>query len=239
MDPPSMLYSQLKAVEPFFLLADPNVIESEEHIMKMANHTNTITSRVGIPLVFKSSFVKANRTSSKSFCGLGMVEVLKILEKVKVAYDRPIVTDVHDSIQTDLLVVAAKTGKIVHIKKGQFCAPSMGILSCYVMANSAEKVRLAGNPNVMLDGEGVASGGLRELIPCIVRTAVAIGVDGIFMEVHDDPLSAPIDGSTQWPLRHLEELLEELIAIADLGFGFRAYGSGIRILHCELGLELK
>ncbi|XP_025629415.1 2-dehydro-3-deoxyphosphooctonate aldolase-like [Arachis hypogaea] len=261
MDLPSMLYSQLKAVEPFFLLADPNVIESEEHIMKMANHTNTITSRVGIPLVFKSSFVKANRTSSKSFGGLGMVEVLKILEKVKVAYDLPIVIDVHDSIQvrlvgrivdiiqitaflcrqTDLLVVAAKTGKIVHIKKGQFCAPSMGILSCYVMANSAEKVRLAGNPNVMvcergtmfgyndfivdprnlewmreancpivanithilqqparkkLDGGGVASGGLRELIPCIVRAAVAIGVDGIFMEVHDDPLSAPVDGST-------------------------------------------
>jgi 2-dehydro-3-deoxyphosphooctonate aldolase (KDO 8-P synthase) len=65
-----------------------------------------------------------------------------------------------------------------------------------------------------LDGGGVASGGLRELIPCIARTAVAVGVDGIFMEVHDDPLSAPVDGPTQWPLRHLEELLEELIAIA-------------------------
>ncbi|XP_020970764.1 2-dehydro-3-deoxyphosphooctonate aldolase-like [Arachis ipaensis] len=280
MEPPSMLYSQLKATELVFLLAGPNVIESEEYIMKLAKHIKTITS-VGIPLVFKSSFVKANRTSSKSFGGLGMVEVLKILEKVKVAYDLPIVIDVHDSIQvrlvgrivdiiqitaflcrqTDLLVVAAKTGKIVHIKKGQFCAPSMGILSCYVMANSAEKVRLAGNPNVMvcergtmfgyndfivdprnlewmreancpivsqylfyymflfkmnylnlsmlsysmegynmlgrkLDGGGVASGGLRELIPCIVRAAVAIGVDGIFMEVHDDPLSAPVDGST-------------------------------------------
>ncbi|XLR08133.1 hypothetical protein S83_036077, partial [Arachis hypogaea] len=284
MEPPSMLYSQLKATELVFLLAGPNVIESEEYIMKLAKHIKTITSgydiltssrvcatfRVGIPLVFKSSFVKANRTSSKSFGGLGMVEVLKILEKVKVAYDLPIVIDVHDSIQklykyyigrivdiiqitaflcrqTDLLVVAAKTGKIVHIKKGQFCAPSMGILSCYVMANSAEKVRLAGNPNVMvcergtmfgyndfivdprnlewmreancpivsqylfyymflfkmnylnlsmlsysmegynmlgrkLDGGGVASGGLRELIPCIVRAAVAIGVDGIFME---------------------------------------------------------
>ncbi|XLR08146.1 hypothetical protein S83_036084, partial [Arachis hypogaea] len=130
------------ATELVFLLSGPNVIESEEYIMKLAKHIKTITSgydivllyatfRVGIPLVFKSSFVKANRTSSKSFCGLGMVEVLKILEKVKVAYDRPIVTDVHDSIQTDLLVVAAKTGKIVHIKKGQFCAPSMGILSCY------------------------------------------------------------------------------------------------------------
>ncbi|XLR08134.1 hypothetical protein S83_036072, partial [Arachis hypogaea] len=252
------------ATELVFLLAGPNVIKSEEHIMKMAKYIKTITSRydiltssrvcatfrVVIPLVFKSSFVKANRTSSKSFCGLGMVEVLKILEKVKVAYDLFIVADVHESIQcevvgriadiiqitaflcrqTDLLIVAAKTEKIIHVKKGQFCAPS-------VMANLAEKVQLAGNPNVMvcergtmfryndlifdprnlewmreancpiLDGGGVASGGLRELIPCIVRTAVAIGVDGIFMEllnaflvlkVHDDLLSAPIDGPTQW-----------------------------------------
>ncbi|XP_027353307.1 2-dehydro-3-deoxyphosphooctonate aldolase isoform X2 [Abrus precatorius] len=236
-----------------------------------------ISFRVGIPLVFKSSFDKANRTSSKSFRGPGMIEGLKILEKAKIAYDIPIVTDVHESNQceavgrvadiiqipaflcrqTDLLVEAAKTGKIVHIKKGQFCAPS-------VMTNSAEKVRLAGNPNVMvcergtmfgyndlivdprnlewmreancpivadithslqqpagkkLDGGGVASGGLRELIPCIARTAVAVGVDGIFMEVHDDPLNAPVDGPTQWPLRHLEELLEELVAIARVSKG--------------------
>ncbi|PPD95188.1 hypothetical protein GOBAR_DD07786 [Gossypium barbadense] len=135
--------------------------------------------------------------------------------------------------QTDLLVEAAKTGRIINIKKGQFCAPS-------VMINSAEKIRLAGNPNVMvcergtmfgyrkvqspqpcfqhddlivdprnlewmreancpvLDGGGVASGGFRELIPCIARTAVAVGVDGIFMEVHDNPLNAPVDGPTQW-----------------------------------------
>ncbi|KAI5428252.1 hypothetical protein KIW84_033306 [Lathyrus oleraceus] len=163
--------------------------------------------------------------------------------------------------QTDLLVAAAKTGKIINIKKGQFCAPS-------VMANSAEKVRLAGNPNVMvcergtmfgyndlivdprnlewmreancpvvadithslqqpagkkLDGGGVASGGLRELIPCIARTSVAVGVDGIFMEVHDDPLNAPVDGPTQWPLRHLEELLEELIAISRVSKGKKPF----------------
>ncbi|KAG6630519.1 hypothetical protein CIPAW_13G024200 [Carya illinoinensis] len=206
-----------------------------------------------------------------------MIEGLKILEKVKIAYDIPVVTDVHETIQcesvgrvadiiqipaflcrqTDLLVAAAKTGKIVNIKKGQFRAPS-------VTVNSAEKVRSAGNPNVMvcergtmfgyidlivdprnlewirdancpvvadvthalqqpagkkLDGGGVASGGLRELIPCIARTAVAVGVDGIFMEVHDDPLNAPCDGPTQWPLRHLEELLEELVAIARVSKG--------------------
>ncbi|KAM7278766.1 hypothetical protein ACFE04_005900 [Oxalis oulophora] len=269
---PSTLYNQLKSAEPFFVLAGPNVIESEEHIFKMAKHIKHITTKLGLPLIFKSSFDKANRTSSKSFRGPGLEEGLKILEKVKIAYDIPIVTDVHEASQceavgkvadiiqipaflcrqTDLLVAAAKTGKIINIKKGQFCASS-------VMENSAEKVRLAGNPNVMvcergtmfgyhdlivdprnlewmreancpvvadithslqqpagkkLDGGGVASGGLRELIPCIARTAVAVGVDGIFMEVHDDPLSAPVDGPTQWPLRHLKELLEELIAIA-------------------------
>ncbi|CAN6349225.1 unnamed protein product [Urochloa humidicola] len=270
--PPVALFDSLKAAKPFFLLAGPNVIESEEHVLKMAKHIKGITTKLGIPLVFKSSFDKANRTSSKSFRGPGLEEGLKILEKVKATYDLPVVTDVHESHQceavgrvadiiqipaflcrqTDLLVAAAKTGKIINIKKGQFCAPS-------VMVNSAEKIRLAGNPNVMvcergtmfgyndlivdprnlewlreancpvvadithalqqpagrkLDGGGVASGGLRELIPCIARTSVAVGVDGIFMEVHDDPLNAPCDGPTQWPLRNLEELLEELLAIA-------------------------
>ncbi|KAF7141400.1 hypothetical protein RHSIM_Rhsim06G0243500 [Rhododendron simsii] len=289
--------------KPFFLMAGPNVIESEEHVMRMANHIKAITSKLGLQLVFKASFDKANRTSSKSFRGPGLVEGLKILEKVKVAYDIPIVTDVHESIQcvavgrvadiiqipaflcrqTDLLVAAAKTGKIVNIKKGQFCAPS-------VMANSAEKIRLAGNENVMvcergtmfgytveldcvaddlivdprnfewmreancpvvvdvthslqqpagkklltisgihtfneleLEGGGVASGGLRELIPCIARTAVAVGVDGIFKEVHDDPLRAPVDGPTQWPLHHLEELLEELRAITGVSKGKQSF----------------
>ncbi|KAF8768553.1 hypothetical protein HU200_007508 [Digitaria exilis] len=203
-----------------------------------------VHDRLGIPLVFKSSFDKANRTSSKSFRGPGLEEGLKILEKVKATYDLPIVTDVHESHQceavgrvadiiqipaflcrqTDLLVAAAKTGKIINIKKGQFCAPS-------VMVNSAEKIRLAGNPNVMvclwhdheLDGlvakeqdeprthdlivdprnfewlresncpvvaditnalqqPAGRKRGFRELIPCIARTSVAVGVDGIFME---------------------------------------------------------
>ncbi|XP_015159798.1 2-dehydro-3-deoxyphosphooctonate aldolase 1 isoform X2 [Solanum tuberosum] len=257
MDSSTLLFNQLKAAEPFFLLAGPNVIESEDHILYMAKHLKNITSKLGLKFVFKSSFDKANRTSSKSFRGPGLAEGLKILEKVKTIYDVPIVTDVHESIQTDLLVAAAKTGKVINIKKGQFCASS-------VMVNSAEKVRLAGNQNVMvcergtmfgyndlivdprnfewmreancpvvadithslqqpagkkLEGGGVASGGLRELIPCIARTAVAVGVDGIFMEVHNDPLSAPVDGPTQWPLRHLEELLEELVALGRVSKG--------------------
>ncbi|KAG5578582.1 hypothetical protein H5410_058716 [Solanum commersonii] len=262
MESSSLLFNQLKAAEPFFLLAGPNVIESEDHILYMAKHLKNITSKLGLKFVFKSSFDKANRTSSKSFRGPGLAEGLKILEKVKTIYDVPIVTDVHESIQceavgrvadiiqipaflcrqTDLLVAAAKTGKVINIKKGQFCASS-------VMLNSAEKVRLAGNQNVMvcergtmfgyndlivdprnfewmreancpvLEGGGVASGGLRELIPCIARTAVAVGVDGIFMEVHNDPLSAPVDGPTQWPLRHLEELLEELVMLGRVSKG--------------------
>lgn len=284
-----MLYNQLKSSEPFFLLAGPNVIESEEHIMYMAKAIKSLTSKFGLKLVFKSSFDKANRTSSKSFRGPGMIEGLKILEKVKVAYDIPIVTDVHEieqcepvgrvadiiqipaflCRQTDLLVAAAKTGKIINIKKGQFCAPS-------VMVNSAEKIRLAGNENVMvcergtmfgyndlivdprnlewmreancpivadvthslqqpagrkLEGGGVASGGLRELIPCIARTAVAVGVDGIFMEVHNDPLNAPVDGPTQWPLRHLEELLEELVAIARVSKGKQCFNIDLTPVH--------
>ncbi|KAL0398965.1 UNVERIFIED_CONTAM: 2-dehydro-3-deoxyphosphooctonate aldolase [Sesamum radiatum] len=270
--------SEKQTAEPFFLLAGPNVIESEEHILHMAKQIKAISSKLGLPLVFKSSFDKANRTSSKSFAARAW---LKILERVKTTYDLPVITDVHETVQceavgrvadiiqipaflcrqTDLLVAAAKTGRIINIKKGQFCAPS-------VMVNSAEKIRMAGNENVMvcergtmfgyndlivdprnlewlresncpvvadithslqqpagrkLEGGGVASGGLRELIPCIARTAVAVGVDGIFMEVHDDPLNAPVDGPTQWPLRHLEELLEELMAIARVSKGKKQF----------------
>ncbi|XP_042416258.1 2-dehydro-3-deoxyphosphooctonate aldolase 1-like isoform X1 [Zingiber officinale] len=110
----------------------------------MAKHIKTVTSRLGLPLVFKSSFDKANRTSSKSFLGPGLEQGLKILEKVKAAYDLPIITDVHESSQceavgrvadsiqipaflcrqADLLVAAAETGRVINIKKGQFCAPS-------------------------------------------------------------------------------------------------------------------
>ncbi|CAA7056749.1 unnamed protein product [Microthlaspi erraticum] len=170
-DSSSLLYNQLKVAEPFFLLAGPNVIESEEHVLRMAKSIKDIATKLGLPLVFKSSFDKANRTSSKSFRGPGIAEGLKILEKVKVAYDIPIVTDVHDSSQceavgkvadiiqipaflcrqTDLLVAAAQTGKIINIKKGQFCASS-------VMAYSAEKIRLAGNPNVMVCERGTMFG---------------------------------------------------------------------------------
>ncbi|KAL5568096.1 hypothetical protein UlMin_024671 [Ulmus minor] len=154
MDSTTTLYNKLKAAEPFFLLASPNLIESEEHIMRMAKSIKTIASKYA-PFYLD----------------------LQILEKVKLAYYIPIVTEVHESIQTDLLVATAKTGKIINIKKGQFCAPS-------VMVNSAEKVRLAGNPNVMVyereqcldtsdvvDPKNTHNFGHREPEPCLKGTS--------------------------------------------------------------------
>ena len=278
MDGSDAFYASLKSASPFFLMAGPNVIQSEEHIFRMCRSIKRITDEVGIPLVFKSSFDKANRTSAKSFRGPGMDEGLKILSAAKTTFDVPIVTDVHDACQaepvgsvadviqipaflcrqTDLLTAAAKTGRVVNVKKGQFCAAS-------VMRNSVDKIRNAGNERVMvcergtmfgygdlvvdprnlvwmrdadcpivadvthalqqpaglaIDAKGgVASGGLRELIPTVARSCVAVGVDGVFMEVHDDPNSSPVDGPTQWPLRNFEKLLRELKAIAEVTKG--------------------
>ena len=278
MDGSDAFYASLKSASPFFLMAGPNVIQSEEHIFRMCRSIKRITDEVGIPLVFKSSFDKANRTSAKSFRGPGMDEGLKILRAAKTTFDVPIVTDVHAAChaepvgsvadviqipaflcrQTDLLTAAAKTGRVVNVKKGQFCAAS-------VMRNSVDKIRNAGNERVMvcergtmfgygdlvvdprnlvwmrdadcpivadvthalqqpaglaIDAKGgVASGGLRELIPTVARSCVAVGVDGVFMEVHDDPNSSPVDGPTQWPLRNFEKLLRELKAIAEVTKG--------------------
>lgn len=268
----SILYRELKEAEPFFLMAGPNVIQSEEHVFKMCRRLKQTSESCGIKVIFKCSFDKANRTSAKSFRGPGIEDGLKILRAANTTFDMPIVTDIHEPWQaepasqvadiiqipaflcrqTDLLVAAGRTGKVVNIKKGQFCAAS-------VMRNSAEKVRSTGNYNVMVcergtmfgygdlivdprnlvwlrdancpvvadvthslqqpsaisNGKGeVTSGGLREMIPCIARTCAAVGVDGIFMEVHDDPTNSPVDGPTQWPVKNLEPLLDELIAIS-------------------------
>lgn len=291
----SAFYRELKGSDPFFLMAGPNVIQSEDHIFKMCRQIKQVTDSVGIKLVFKSSFDKANRTSAKSFRGPGIDEGLKVLhsgfkefiigefpkiqvlQAVKTAFGVPIITDIHECFQaepvgrvadiiqipaflcrqTDLLVAAGKTGNVISIKKGQFCAAS-------VMRNSADKIRGTGNPNVcvcergtmfgysdlivdprnlvwMRDancpvladithslqqpagraiGEGgVASGGLRNMIPTIARTCAAVGVDGIFMEVHDNPESSPVDGPTQWPLRNFRSLLEEIVEIAKVSKG--------------------
>ena len=266
------LFGELKSSQPFFLMAGPNVIQSEEHIFAMCRELKRVTDELDVPFIFKSSFDKANRTSITSFRGPGIDDGLRILQAVKTTFDVPIVTDIHTEAQaepvsavadvmqipaflcrqTDLLLAAGKTGRVINIKKGQFCAPS-------VMRNSAKKVFSTGNENVLLCERGstfgysdlvvdmrniplmrdagcpivadvthslqqpaglagadgaVASGGSRELIPTIARSCVAAGVDGLFMEVHNDPNSSPVDGPTQWPLRHFPELLAELKAIA-------------------------
>jgi len=248
----------------FFIIAGPNVIESEEHTLKMAKSLKDIFSNYDVNFIFKTSIDKANRSSLNSYRGLGFEEGLRILKKVKKDLDIPIITDIHESWQakpvsevvdiiqipaflcrqTDLLKAAAETGKIIHVKKGQFCSAEQ-------MHKCKDKIIAFGNPNVILCERGnsfgyqdlvvdprnliwlksdtnlvsmdithclqqpsqkmadgtVKSGGLRELIPYMGKMAVTLGVDGIFMEVHDRPDESKCDAPTQWPLDKLEWLL--------------------------------
>jgi len=252
----------------FFIIAGPNVIESEEHTLKMAKSLKDIFSNYDVNFIFKTSLDKANRSSLNSYRGLGFEEGLRILKKVKEELDIPIITDIHESWQakpvsevadiiqipaflcrqTDLLKAAAETGKIIHVKKGQFCSAEQ-------MHKCKDKIIAFGNPNVILCERGnsfgyqdlvvdprnliwlksdtnlvsmdithclqqpsqkmadgtVKSGGLRELIPYMGKMAISLGVDGIFMEVHDRPDESKCDAPTQWPLDKLEWLLGYLL----------------------------
>ena len=254
--------------ERFFLIAGPCVLESEDLAFEVAGRMKEITEKLGIRYIFKSSYDKANRTSIKSYRGPGLEKGLRILSDVKSRFDIPVLTDVHEtwqvkyaaevvdviqipaflSRQTDLLVEAGKTGKIVNIKKGQFIAP-------WDVKPMVEKVESTGNRNIWItergyifgynnlvvdfrgipimrqlgypviydathslqrpSGMGGMSGGDRELIPYLARAAVAVGVDGIFMEVHPEPDRALSDPRTQFPLDRVEELLRQLISIED------------------------
>ena len=269
----SALYRRLTAARPFFLFAGPNVIESREHCLRMAHAIAAVADRLQLEFVFKASFDKANRTSVGSYRGPGMEAGLRTLQDVKNIVGVPIVTDIHEASQadavaevaevlqipaflcrqTDLVSAAARTGRIVHIKKGQWCDAS-------VMKAAADKVRAAGGSEIIvcergtqfgygdlvvdprnlvwLRGAGamvsadvthslqqpsgrvgpggeIAAGGLRELIPTVARAACATGVDGLFMEVHDDPNASRCDAPTQWPLRDLARLLEECRDVAN------------------------
>lgn len=248
----------------FFIITGPNVIESEEHTMYMAGEIKKIMDNFNIIFIFKVSFDKANRTSLNSYRGLGLNEGLRILQKVKNTYKIPICTDIHDISQvesvakvadiiqipaflcrqTDLLEAVAKTNKIVHIKKGQFC-------SAQVMHKCKEKVIAFGNNKIILCERGnmygyndlivdprnliwlqsssnlvsmdithclqqpaqiqsdgtICSGGLRELIPHMGKLAIAFGVNGIFMEVHDRPDDSLCDAPTQFPLKKLYDFI--------------------------------
>jgi 2-dehydro-3-deoxyphosphooctonate aldolase (KDO 8-P synthase) len=156
---------------PFVLIAGPCVIESKELIMATASGIKEITSELNIPFIFKSSYKKANRTSDTSFVGIGDEEALKILAEVKLKYNLPVITDIHTIAeaemaaqyvdilqipaflcrQTDLLKAAAKTGKVINIKKGQFLAPGD-------MKYAAEKVMNAGNNKILLTERGSSFG---------------------------------------------------------------------------------
>ena len=256
----------LKNSENFFLLAGPCVIEGEDMALRIAERVVTMTDRLNIPYVFKGSYRKANRSRLDSFTGIGDEKALKVLQKVRDTFGVPVVTDIHASEeaamaaecvdilqipaflcrQTDLLVAAAKTGKIVNIKKGQFLSPG-------AMRFAADKVVEAGNSQVMLTERGTTfgyqdllvdyrgipemqtfghpvvldvthslqqpnqtsgvTGGMPALIETVAKAGVAVGVDGLFMETHEDPSVAKSDGANMLKLDLLEGLLEKLVRI--------------------------
>lgn len=250
---------------PLALIAGPCVIESADHALRLAEAISTIAAALDMPLVFKASYDKANRSSIHSFRGPGLEAGLEILSRVRREIGVPVLSDVHEPAQaepagrvldclqvpaflcrqTDLLVACARAGKCVNIKKGQFLAP-------HKMRLAVEKVRQAGNENVLLTergtmfgygslvndmtalqvmreyapvvfdathsvqnpaGEGNVTGGQRQFLPLLARAAVAVGVDALFMEVHDDPDHAKSDAATVWPLDQLEMLLKPLMRI--------------------------
>ena len=166
-----MLYNKLTKSDNFFLLAGPCVVESRELCLTVAEQIKEITTKLNIPYVFKASYRKANRSRIDSFEGIGDQEALKILQEVKDSFDLPVVTDIHSADeaamaaqvvdvlqipaflcrQTDILIAAAKTGKIVNVKKGQFLAPA-------AMQFAAQKLIDSGNNQVMLTERGTTFG---------------------------------------------------------------------------------
>ena len=249
-----------------FLIAGPCVIESRDHVLFMASELKKIADAHKIQFVFKASYDKANRTSIKSFRGPGMEQGLNLLREVREKIQVPVLSDVHErsqcesagkvldilqipaflSRQTDLILAAAQTGKIVNVKKGQFLAP-------WEMKNVVDKMREAGNDRTLLTergasfgynnlvvdfrsfpimqgfgcpvvfdvthslqlpgGQGQSSGGQPQFIPHFARAGVAAGVDGLFMEVHDDPAKALSDGPNALNLSLLPALLEQIMVI--------------------------
>jgi 2-dehydro-3-deoxyphosphooctonate aldolase (KDO 8-P synthase) len=254
---------RLGAGNPLFVIAGPCVIESEAHARKMAECVSRIAADAGVPYIFKASYDKANRSSVKAFRGPGLAEGLRILGKIKSELHVPILTDIHEASQaapaaevadilqipaflarqTDLLIAAAKTGRIINIKKAQFLSP-------WDMGNVAEKVASSGNRSIILTergasfgynnlvvdmrtfpvlrkfgypvvydvthsvqlpgGQGHASGGQPEFIETLARAGVAAGVDGVFLETHEEPAAALSDGANALPLSELGQLLGRL-----------------------------
>ncbi len=252
---------------PLVLIAGPCVVESKKSALRHAKAIQRIAASLKIPTIYKSSYDKANRTSTDSFRGLGAREGLRILKEIKEETGLPILTDVHSPEearqasevadvlqipaflcrQTDLLTAAARTGKIVNVKKGQFLAP-------WEMGHVAEKIASAGNRRILLTergtsfgyntlvsdfraipimkafgypvifdathsvqqpgGLGKSSGGQRQFVPLLAQASVVAGVDGVFMEVHENPDRAPSDGPNMVRLKDLKKLLERLLLLS-------------------------
>jgi 2-dehydro-3-deoxyphosphooctonate aldolase (KDO 8-P synthase) len=235
----------------------------------MAEVIKGVARSLNFPFIFKASYDKANRTSIRSFRGPGLAEGLRILKKVKDEVHVPVLTDVHEKEdvarvaevadvlqipaflcrQTDLVVAAAMTERVVNIKKGQFVSP-------WDMRHAVEKCRAVGNhrvfvtergssfgynnlvvdmrslaimrkfvpvvfdathsvqlPSASADGDQAISGGQPEFIPVLARAAVAAGVDGVFLEVHDSPKEAKSDGANALESTKLRGVLKELLAV--------------------------
>lgn len=250
----------------FVLFAGPDIIEDDGMVLEVGLEIQRVTKALGIPWILKCSYDKANRQSSSSFRGPGMKKALDSLQTIKSKINCPLLTDVHEthqvsmvaevadviqipaflSRQTDLLVDAAKTGKVLHIKKGQFLAP-------WDMKSIAQKAVVAGNSNLLLcergttfgynrlindmtglvemrrlgfpvimdcthstqlpGATGESSGGRAEMVWPLARAALAVGVDGIFLETHPDPSKALCDGPTSLPLKDLEPMLRNCLKI--------------------------
>jgi 2-dehydro-3-deoxyphosphooctonate aldolase (KDO 8-P synthase) len=248
---------------PLFLIAGPCVIESEALALSTAEALKKMCDALTIPLIYKSSFSKANRSSVNSYTGPGLEAGLAILERVKTEFNVPVLTDVHEDTpldevadvvdvlqtpallcrQTGFIQSVAACGLPVNIKKGQFMSP-------YDMANVVEKAFATGNREIMVCERGVSfgyqnlvsdmrslaimrqtgcpvvfdathsvqlpgglggsSGGEREFVPILARSAVAAGISGLFIETHPEPDKALCDGPNSWPLQAMQPLLQVL-----------------------------
>ena len=258
---------------PLALIGGPCAIENEKHALMMAERLQRVTAAAGVPFIYKSSYDKANRSSIHAYRGPGLVEGLRILQKVKDETGLGLLSDVHDVSevapaaavldvlqvpaflcrQTELIVACARSGRPVNVKKGQFVAPRD-------MVNVVEKVRASGGEDLLLTergtsfgynnlivdfrglpimrsfgypvvfdathsvqlpgGQGDRSGGERQYVQALARAAVAVGIDALFMEIHEDPDRTlddgrPLsDGPNMLRLDDLPRLLDEIRAIA-------------------------
>ena len=247
------------------LLAGPCVLEGFERSLKIGRRAKEIAARLNMPYIFKASFDKANRSSIKSYRGPGLEEGLKILAVIKRELNVPIVTDIHETYQaaqvaevadilqipaflcrqTDLLIAAAKTGRVVNVKKAQFLSARDMINVVEKLRSQTEKILLTergtsfGYNNLVVDmrglpimrgfgcpvifdgthsvqlpgGAGSASGGQREFVAPLVKAACAVGVDGLFLEVHDNPAEGLSDGANMIALDDLEKILADALKV--------------------------